>query len=95
MDNALLYCRKDAAASLAINVRSLDYLLGDGRCKSVRMGRRRLIHQKEIDRLSRNPRLGWLRPPKTWKTEEPVQPPTKPDTNQADDGTNEEDAGEK
>lgn len=44
----LLYPRKDAAFQLGISVRSLDYLISNRKLTFQKIGKRVLIHHKEL-----------------------------------------------
>jgi excisionase family DNA binding protein len=48
----LLINRKDAATSLSISLRRLDQLLVEGRLRSMKIGRRRLIARCELERFA-------------------------------------------
>jgi hypothetical protein len=48
----LLYSRTDSALQLSISVRSLDYLISEGRLKPRRIGGRVLIHHDDLIRLA-------------------------------------------
>lgn len=48
----LLYGRKEAAHQLSISVRSLDYLIAEGRLRPRRIGGRVLIHHDDLVRLA-------------------------------------------
>jgi excisionase family DNA binding protein len=48
----LLIQRKQAAAMLGITLRSVDYLLADGRLRSRRIGGRVLIPMEELKRFA-------------------------------------------
>ncbi len=87
IDCAFLYCRREAAGMLAISIRALDYLVADGRLKSQHMGRRRLIHHKEIERISRNGELRRLRPHKGSELLNPTQPSPGPVGNEGAGGS--------
>lgn len=90
MDNALLFCRKDAAAMLAISIRSLDYLLADGRLKAQRMGRKVVIRHKEIERVSKSSQTRRIRPLSKKESQENTQPPVESPAPEANKGTDEE-----
>jgi hypothetical protein len=49
----LLYSREDAATALSVSVRSIDYLISDGRLITRRIGRKTLIPVTEIRRFAR------------------------------------------
>jgi hypothetical protein len=87
---ALLYCREDAAAMLAISLRALDYLLADERLKRFRMGRRVLVRGKEMERLSRTDQVGWLRPPRPREAEKSTESPTDLPRTKGDNAVDEE-----
>jgi len=46
------YSRNEAASSLAVSVRSIDYLISDGKLRTRRMGRRVLIPSEDVKRLA-------------------------------------------
>jgi excisionase family DNA binding protein len=48
----LLYPRKDAAFQLGISVRSLDYLISNKKINFRKIGKRVLIHHKELERFA-------------------------------------------
>lgn len=50
---AILLSRKQAALLLGISLRSLDYLIAQGRLRTRRIGKRVLILRQEVDRFSR------------------------------------------
>ena len=49
----LLYSRKLAASALSLSVRSIDYLIAQGRLKTVRVGAKNLIPRTEIFNLAK------------------------------------------
>ena len=49
----LLYSRKLAGAALSLSVRSIDYLIQNGRLKTVRVGAKVLIPRSEIFALAK------------------------------------------
>ena len=50
----LLYSRKDAATALGISVRSLDYLISEGKLHTRRIGRKQLIPVGDLRRFARS-----------------------------------------
>ena len=50
----LAYSKKEAAAATSISVRSIDYLIGNGRLKAVKIGRRVVIPAQELEKLVYN-----------------------------------------
>lgn len=48
----LLYSRKEAAEQLSISLATVDELIVRGDLKPRRMGRRVLVHYKELERLA-------------------------------------------
>lgn len=50
----LLYSRKEAAFMLSMSVRSLDYLIAEGRIRARQIGGRVLIHHQDLERLARD-----------------------------------------
>jgi hypothetical protein len=56
MDNQiekLLYSREDAAIALSISIRSVDYLISEGKLTTRRIGRKTLIPVGDIKRFAR------------------------------------------
>jgi len=49
----LLYSRQDAAVALSVSLRSIDYLISDGKLTARRIGRKTLIPVTEIRRFAR------------------------------------------
>jgi hypothetical protein len=49
----LLYSRQDAAVALSVSLRSIDYLISDGKLTTRRIGRKTLIPVTEIRRFAR------------------------------------------
>ena len=72
----LLYCRRDAAAMLDISLRALDYLLASKRLKRRRIGRKVLIHHRDLERFSASDQLRALRPPPPDESERSTKSPT-------------------
>jgi hypothetical protein len=50
----LLYSRADAAAALSISIRSVDYLISEGKLSTRRIGRKTLIPVGEVRRFARS-----------------------------------------
>jgi excisionase family DNA binding protein len=48
----LLYSREDAAAALSISIRSVDYLISEGKLSTRRIGRKTLIPVSDIRRFA-------------------------------------------
>jgi excisionase family DNA binding protein len=46
------YSRNEAASSLAVSVRSIDYLISYGKLRTRRKGRRVLIPSEDVKRLA-------------------------------------------
>jgi excisionase family DNA binding protein len=46
------YSRNEAASSLAMSVRSIDYLISDGKLRTRRKGRRVLIPTEDVKRVA-------------------------------------------
>jgi len=90
----LLYCRENAAAVLDISVRALDYLFTTKRLKYRRIGRKVLVHHKDLERFSRSDQPRRLRPPKPHESEKPAQSPTELPLPEGDNGAAEEPANE-
>ncbi len=49
----ILCSKREAAAALAISIRTLETLISLGEIKSVRVGKRRLIPRSELERFAR------------------------------------------
>jgi excisionase family DNA binding protein len=49
----LLYSRKLAASSLSLSLRSIDYLIRDGRLKTVRIGAKNMVPRAELNRFAK------------------------------------------
>lgn len=60
----LLYSKEAAAALLSLSLRSLNYAIAAGLIRTVRKGRRVLIHRSEIARFGRLNHPYRLRPPR-------------------------------
>jgi excisionase family DNA binding protein len=50
----LLWSKRESASALGISVRTLENLLSVRELKSVRVGRRRMISQNELERFARH-----------------------------------------
>jgi len=50
----LLLTRNEAAAVLNLSTRSIDYLLAQGRLKSRKFGKGRLIPREAVERIAKN-----------------------------------------
>lgn len=50
----LLYSRADAAAALSISIRSVDYLISEGKLSTRRIGRKTLIPVGDVRRFARS-----------------------------------------
>jgi excisionase family DNA binding protein len=46
------YSRNEAANSLAVSVRAIDYLISDGKLRTRRKGRRVLISSEDVRRVA-------------------------------------------
>lgn len=46
------YSRHEAASSLAMSLRAIDYLISDGKLRTRRKGRRVLIPSEDVKRLA-------------------------------------------
>ena len=53
MSEKVLLRRKEAAEALGLSVRSLDYLVAQGRIRPRRFGRRVLFERHAVERLAR------------------------------------------
>lgn len=51
----ILVSRQDAARALSISVRSLDYLIAEGKVPVRKLGRRTLIPRSALERFARSP----------------------------------------
>jgi excisionase family DNA binding protein len=51
--DALLLSKKQAASVLGISIRSVEYMLANGRLEGRRLGRRRLVTRRSIEKLAR------------------------------------------
>jgi excisionase family DNA binding protein len=51
--DALLLTKKQAASVLGISIRSIEYMLGNGLLEGRRLGRRRLVTRRSVERLAR------------------------------------------
>jgi hypothetical protein len=58
----LLYSRKDTAYQLSISLRSLAYLISEGRIHTRKIGGRILIPHEELLRFSRHDRFDHMTP---------------------------------
>ena len=75
MDNQiekLLYSREDAAAALSISVRSVDYLIAEGKGTTRRIGRKILIPAGGIKRFARADHRERIRTSGKVRGEEPL-----------------------
>ena len=52
LQSRILHPRKDAAYLLGISIRSLDYLVANKALKFQKIGKRVLIHRKELERFA-------------------------------------------
>ena len=50
----LAYSKKEAAAATSISLRSIDYLIGKGQLKAVKIGRRVVIPAQDLEKLIYN-----------------------------------------
>jgi len=53
MEEPLLLSKRDSAAALGISLRTLEMLIAVRELKSVRVGRRRLIPRRELEKFAR------------------------------------------
>lgn len=58
----LFYSRKEAAYLLSISVRSLDYLIAEGRLHTRKIGAKILVPHDELLRFARHDRSEDIRP---------------------------------
>jgi excisionase family DNA binding protein len=49
----LLFSKTEGAAALSISRRKIDYLIAEKKLRATRIGRRTLIHRREIERIAR------------------------------------------
>ena len=61
-NHRLLYDRKSAAGQLSISVRSLDYLIAQGRFNTRRIGKKVLIPHADLVRFARADHFLPIRP---------------------------------
>ena len=52
LDGKLLFTRQESARLISISLRTLDALLASGQIASCRIGRRRLIARKELEKFA-------------------------------------------
>jgi excisionase family DNA binding protein len=71
MISPLTHKRREAAEALGISVRSLDYLMKSGKLGFVKIGRRILIRDEDLQRLLRQ---GYCRPQGRLDADEPIRP---------------------
>jgi excisionase family DNA binding protein len=67
----LTHKRSEAAEALGLSVRSLDYLMKTGKLGFVKIGRRILIRDEDLQRLLRQ---GYCRPQGRIDADEPIRP---------------------
>jgi len=71
--DALLLTKKQAASVLGISIRSIEYMLGNGLLEGRRLGRRRLVTRRSVERLARADVLR-IAPPKVDEAVRPQEP---------------------
>jgi excisionase family DNA binding protein len=71
MTPRLTHTRQGAAEALGLSVRSLDYLMKTGKLGFVKLGRRILIREEDLQRLLRQ---GYCRPQGRIDADEPIRP---------------------
>jgi excisionase family DNA binding protein len=71
MTPKLAYGLKEAAQAVGLSVRSLRYLIQTGKLGYVRIGRRVLIAEGDLQRLMKQ---GYCRPHGRIEAEEPIRP---------------------
>ena len=49
----LLFSKKESAAALALSKRTIDYMIAEGKIRATRIGRRCMIHRKELEKIAR------------------------------------------
>jgi excisionase family DNA binding protein len=54
MKGRLAYSKKEAAAATSISVRSIDYLISNGKLRAVKIGRRIVIPARDLEKLIYN-----------------------------------------
>ena len=54
MKGKLAYSKKEAAVATSMSVRSIDYLIANGRLNAVKIGRRVVIPARDLERLIYN-----------------------------------------
>jgi excisionase family DNA binding protein len=73
MTERLAYSLAEAAQAVGLSVRSLRYLLETGKLGFVKIGRRILIRDEDLQRLLRQ---GYCRPQGRIDADEPIRPRT-------------------
>jgi excisionase family DNA binding protein len=71
MTPRLTHNRRDAAEALGLSLRSLDYLMKTGKLGYVKIGRRILIRDEDLQRILRQ---GYCRPQGRIDADEPIRP---------------------
>jgi excisionase family DNA binding protein len=71
MTQRLAYSLTEAAQALSLSVRSLRYLMQTGRLGYVRLGRKILIRDEDLQRLLRQ---GYCRPQGRIDADKPIRP---------------------
>jgi excisionase family DNA binding protein len=71
MSARIAYSISEAAQALSLSVRSLQYLIQTGKLGYVRLGRRILIRDEDLQRLLRQ---GYCRPLGGIDADEPIRP---------------------
>ena len=85
MTPRLAHRRREAAEVLGISVRSLDYLMKTGKLGYVKIGRRILIREEDLQRLLRQ---GYCRPQGRIDADEPIRPQKQQGPRRAPGATN-------
>jgi excisionase family DNA binding protein len=50
----LLFSKRESATALAVSPRKVDYMIANKLIRATKIGRRTLIHRREIERLARD-----------------------------------------
>ena len=75
MDELLLTKRQAASVLGTISVRSVEYLLATGQLEGRKLGRRKLVTRRSVERLARAdvPRIAPSKPGEAVRPREPVR----------------------
>jgi excisionase family DNA binding protein len=84
MSGRMAYSLTEAAQVVGLSVRSLRYLIQTGRLGFVKLGRRILIRDEDLQRLLRQ---GYCRPQGRMDADEPIRPQKKEGLGRAPEAT--------